>query len=341
MRRLTKLLAVVLAAGFLVTMLGCSNGEQSNQTDAGDGQDAWQDNEPDAGSPDGADDTGGDEYPAVCPGPELYSGDQEWTGTLEVSPDECLLVYSLEGLTIPDALSAKAIIRHAPGSYPLPNSAGDYTLRLPLCVFTEPDSPPLQVDATGQVTVETSGDAIWMYHDQILVDDSGGEWLTEASISGEGGILGLNTAQLRHELSSTHLFLNTFRYHERFRHTLNFSGGQLISDFFVNGRTPSSGLLVRASGVLDGIAFEQASYWRLIASQYHHFWGADWAVLFDTPVGSACGLRVEAGNPAYPEAVSLDTKVYTIDCDFSNLEERAFGSQENTAFELERSPCPY
>jgi hypothetical protein len=79
------------------------------------------------------------------------------------------------------------------------------------------------------------------------------------------------------------------------RHTITFAGGQIVLDVPITGAVGVTVMLAaftRASGTLDGKAFTQTDYWKLVYSADHHHFTRNFAVLFDTPIGDACGLKV-------------------------------------------------
>lgn len=47
-----------------------------------------------------------------------------------------------------------------------------------------------------------------------------------------------------------------------------------------------------ASGTLNGQAFTQTDYWKLVCSADHPHLTRNFAGLFDTPIADACGLKV-------------------------------------------------
>jgi hypothetical protein len=110
-------------------------------------------------------------------------------------------------------------------------------------------------------------------------------------------------------------------------HTIVFDGGEIVLQVRIGeslaGTQP--GAFVRASGTLDGEDFLQESYWKLIYNPEHHHFLRDFAVLFDTSIGDACGLKVINVEPW--ESVSVPAEVSTIDCDLGDLESRALVSQ--------------
>jgi hypothetical protein len=74
-----------------------------------------------------------------------------------------------------------------------------------------------------------------------------------------------------------------------------------------------------ARGTLDGTAFTQNDYWKLVYSAPHHHFTRNFAVLFDAPINGACGLKV-LDIDAYDRALPT---VYTIQCDLSNIATRS------------------
>jgi hypothetical protein len=74
------------------------------------------------------------------------------------------------------------------------------------------------------------------------------------------------------------------------------------------------GALVHAAGALDGVPFSQGDYWKLIYNPAHHHFARDFAVLFEAPIGLACGIKVEAKNG--------DPVLHTVACDLANIEAR-------------------
>jgi hypothetical protein len=102
------------------------------------------------------------------------------------------------------------------------------------------------------------------------------------------------------------------------RHTISFAGGQMVLDVMIGmagaGTGPSA--FVKASGTLDGTAFQQTDYWKLVYRPEHHHFRRNFAVLFDAPIGGACGVKVE--NVKDAQLVQM----HTINCDLSNIEAR-------------------
>jgi hypothetical protein len=115
------------------------------------------------------------------------------------------------------------------------------------------------------------------------------------------------------------------------RHTIEFEGGRAVLEFrkevrgIIAGTEP--GAFVGASGELDGQSFTQTEYWKLVYNPRHHHVIRNFGVFFDEPIGSACGIKVENVDPFENDPTVSDTTVHTINCDLSNIEERAVTSQ--------------
>jgi hypothetical protein len=293
------------------------------------------------GVPDGSGDSSdaGDGGFDPCPGPEEYIGD-DWAGMLTVGTDQCFLAASIEGRPLEEMYSTQAIMRIAAGSYAVPIEEGTYPMRLPVCVQRFEPTDIFTLGDVGEVTVQRYGEVVYLSLWQDVYDQLGQAWRLRVSMYGEGTDVEVEIGYILGEEYSYYMYENTFSYYERWRHHVTFSGGELTSDFFAAwGGTPSSGLLVGASGTLDGVAFDQSDYWKLVNNHDHHFFGADWAVIFDAPIGGACGLRIDDGNPI-GSMTMYDLTVHTIDCDLQFIEERAESKQNAVTFELDACPCP-
>jgi hypothetical protein len=113
-------------------------------------------------------------------------------------------------------------------------------------------------------------------------------------------------------------------------HTVVFEGGEVTFELYlgVNLVATAPGAFVKASGTLDGVAFEETDYFQLYYRPDHHHFGRHFALRFDSPIGAACALRVEGVVPytADPPAATISLA----DCDLSVLESRSFLSQSMT-----------
>jgi hypothetical protein len=102
---------------------------------------------------------------------------------------------------------------------------------------------------------------------------------------------------------------------------VTFSGGEveLYIQMGDSGDSTEPAAFVRATGTLDGVAFEQTDYYRLIYNPKHHHFERDFAVLLEEPIGGACGLKIECLDPWNEPPPSRMT---TVNCDLSEIEER-------------------
>jgi hypothetical protein len=208
-------------------------------------------------------------------------------------------------------------------------------------VVTGRGQAPLRLGGVGQARVTEYGTVAYLNLEQPMADEGGKSYRLQLDLYHEGGVYEVEACLLIDADQTTVMLENSLSYYDRWRHTAVFQGGSLTADFFAAwGGTPSSGLLVRASGVLDGVPFEQRNYWDLVSNNDHHFFGADWAVLFSAPIGSFCGLRIDDGNPIGAMSMYPDLKIHTVDCDLSPREERPLQHQDAVQFELERGLCP-
>jgi hypothetical protein len=107
---------------------------------------------------------------------------------------------------------------------------------------------------------------------------------------------------------------------------VDFEGGDLTLELRMGESVAATepAAFVRASGTLDGQGFEQDDYWKLIYNPSHHHFSRNFAVLFDAPIGSACGLKVVGVDPWGDPPPA---QVHTIDCELGAIEERALNSE--------------
>ena len=107
---------------------------------------------------------------------------------------------------------------------------------------------------------------------------------------------------------------------------VTWNGGEIFLDIDINSDLPETdgtepSAFIRALGTLDGESFDQTDYWKLIYAPEHHHFVRHFAVIFDTPINGACGLKVLGIDPYITDTVE-GISVFTIDCDMSNLEEK-------------------
>ena len=104
----------------------------------------------------------------------------------------------------------------------------------------------------------------------------------------------------------------------------------LVADYAVQHRCPSISwgivsegqvVVTGAVGTLDGEAFDVTDYFRLVYNPEHHHFQRHFAVLFDAPIGGACGLAVRDLGSS-PDIA----RVERVDCALGLLDERAISS---------------
>jgi hypothetical protein len=259
----------------------------------------------------------------TCPDSASYIG-ASWPAQMMIGADELFLADAAEAASLEIVLSDKAKVTIAPGNYPIPTTPGTYSLRLPICLEFPGGARPMLGDV-GQVIV-TGGGAITYF--QLKQQLEG--WTVQLYADDESGAMQFRGGGLKRENSTTlrDLISTRFRYYDGRRHTITFQGGTLISEFRLQwGGTPSSGLLMRASGELDGTQFDQPDYYKLVNNFEHHFFGADWALLFEAPINGACGLRVDHGDPLLSWGDPTMVTLSRINCDLTAIDQRAISNQ--------------
>jgi hypothetical protein len=241
-------------------------------------------------------------------------------------------------------MGIRALVRFAPGEYRLPTAEGSYTGRLPVCAQIADIGPPLELGPAGNIWVSVWGEYSSVGYEQAMYDELGQEWTLRMSFGGTAGVVRLQSASLVSGDRRLNLISNApheWYVYDYSRHKVTFTRGYLHSEFISSwGGTPSSGIIYRAEGELDGVVFEQDDYWRLTNNFYHHFFGADWAVFFDSPIGSACGIMVINGEPVGLGWEWPDPTVSTILCDFTVDQEHQFVSTEGEQLNEFPLPCP-
>jgi hypothetical protein len=105
------------------------------------------------------------------------------------------------------------------------------------------------------------------------------------------------------------------------KHTVTYEGGS-IELFIRMGWSAAStepAMFISGSGTLDGTSFSQEGFYKLIYNPEHHHFSRDFIVLFDSPISTACGIKVQHLDPwndIPPGRVAL------VRCDLSEIEER-------------------
>ncbi|MCU0663876.1 MAG: hypothetical protein MUC50_16315 [Myxococcota bacterium] len=284
-----------------------------------------------------------------CPEASDYVGDPTWQHSLKVTAKATYCATFNEARTLEEELALKAQLRIVPGSYPLPQADGAYAFALPICVRFAPDLAAPTMNGAGELSATSSvygEETNYIKSFAQPLDGAGNAWSLEGTIAfdspkdeqpppfvldggvdatlGDGDTFSFSLcrgAECYQIDDYTFVSCNPSTYRLQ-RHTVSFSGGQAVLDLRLGWSMASTepGAFVRASGVLDGTSFEQEDYFRLVYNPEHHHFSRDFAVLFDSPIGTACGLRLEYLDPWGDE---LPTEVHTIACDLANLSARA------------------
>jgi hypothetical protein len=283
---------------------------------------------------------------AGCPTEADYLGDN-WTAEilLEVT-DEASYCFTFDStIAAEDQMPVKNRIRIFPGTYGLPAQNGEFDLVLPACVHFGQPGEQLSLDGTGSVVQEINNDYFLMEICQPMQTGTGDPWALHMTLGGSlpnpGEKLVLDALALSGDGAWMALHRNDCEWSEFLRyqschydwvepqrHLVQFDGGEITLTL----RLPQIdatvfGLFSQASGMLDGTAFDQQSYWKLAFYSWLHFFFCDFIVLFDDPIGQACGIKIDElliwGGDLNPER-----KLELIDCDLNSIEERTILSAE-------------
>jgi hypothetical protein len=292
--------------------------------------------------------TGGNSAQA-CPDSSDYVGNSAWPHQLVVTSNAQYCGMFDEARTLEQEYPIKAKLRIAAGTYRLSNTAGTYDFALPVCFERLPGLPVPTFAGAGSASFTVGGGDVIGYgpvFNQPLGCSDGGTWRFYGSIYYantaaqppvlDGGRLKSAVGPSPYPYyyvefrlcagavclgSDDEVFESCNPPYALNRHTITFDGGQVVFDLRLDGVFGQSmpAMLVSASGTLDGTAFTQTDYWKLVYSATHHHQIRRFAVLFDTPIGAACGLKVLGFDP-YGQDMP---EVSTVQCDLSNIAQRS------------------
>ena len=112
-------------------------------------------------------------------------------------------------------------------------------------------------------------------------------------------------------------------------HSVEFDGGTIELELYLGTDVviTAPAMLTHATGTLDGTAFDITDYFQLVYRPDHHHFGRHFAVLFDAPIGDACGLLIEDVDG---QAGTTTAVVSTADCALTALETRATTAEDWT-----------
>jgi hypothetical protein len=292
----------------------------------------------------------------ACPDSSSYVGSATWPDQLVVTAGAKYCGHFKEMRNLEQEYAAKAKLTIAAGSYALPSTAGTYPFALPVCFERRPGEPVPAFAGAGQAKatpykstfdtfasnglaatqpISLAGSPAWIFSMRLsyfsytgtpqppVLD---GSHLCHPS-SGEVGDTRpgyLNTLELCQgtecDLWQDVMFEACNPDYPAYRHTVTFAGGQIVLDVRITGEVGGSSMLsafTSAAGTLDGKAFTQTDYWKLVYSADHHHFNRQLAVLFDAPIGDACGLKVL--NFWGSRYLAPLPEFYTIRCDLTSI----------------------
>ena len=284
-----------------------------------------------------------------CPDSSAYVGNNTWKQQLQVKAGADYCGGWREGRTLEQDLAAKAKLYVAAGTYALPDATGSYSFALPVCFEFPSGVTAPSFAGPGQITQTQSTYApVVYYRDSIkqpLASNTSTSWSFQSYLSFTSTV-GVQPEPL--VFDGTGLIANdTFQdlslctsdscagtvndiwfdscnpeTYTLNRSTVTFDGGQVVFDVRIAalpGGISESPVFVVASGTLDSVAFEQRDYFKLAYSASHHQFLRSFAVLFDSPIIGACGVKVTTLDPYNGSQLP---QAYTIRCDLSNIAQR-------------------
>lgn len=287
-----------------------------------------------------------------CPAATSYVGNSGWTASLTPA-GQLWCAPSIYGRSPLADLQAKAMLQVLDGTWALPDAAGNSAVALPVCLResgTEVLGPTLAgAGGTSTQVMPQGSEDRWTWsvtHSMTATDASPWDLLmkTEAS-AGTGAVPAPITwdgapydAEAR-EGTRWYWFPDGGRTFDDdavelvpcaqvgtpvHAHSVTFDGGDVTFRLALP-ESLAHGLVLEASGTLDGKPFTQASPWRLVASPQDEEWlERDFALLFDEAIGGVCGISVtgltEAGD-------SILVGLALTDCELNVLDQRGVLTQ--------------
>ena len=288
--------------------------------------------------------------PPNCSPGEGQAGETDWPHALEVTDGAVYCGLFDEGRTLKEELAAKAMLSIAPGCYPLPGEAHS-DFGLPLSVRWSDDAADTVSAGAGELTYQTNAFFENIEHQYALLQpvskNPPGGWIhmqlfdtvpegvePELRLDGSESDLDAQLPSYRYfgwcdskDCASYRGFFDscTFPNSSLHHHEVALElGGEAVASVVFDVRIGTSfastepGAFVRASGTYQDESFDQESYWKLVYNPQHHHFARDFAVLFDAPIGGACGIEVanlEPGSEDY-----LFDEAYAVDCELNRIE---------------------
>jgi hypothetical protein len=252
--------------------------------------------------------------------------------------------------TLEQELAAKAKLHIAAGAYPLPDAAGTYSFALPVCFeFPSGMSAPVFAGAGPLVLSKStyapdvefrddftqplaaSGSSTWSFQGYLSLASTVGVQPAPLVLDGTGLLVNSGTFQILQLCTSTNCTATSDIGFESCnpttyalnRSTVTFNGGQVVFEVRIAtlpGGISESPMFVKASGTFDSTSFEQRDYWKLVYAATHHQFSRSFAVLFDSPINGACGLKVLTLDPYNGSQLP---EVHAVNCDLSSIAARS------------------
>jgi hypothetical protein len=338
----------------LAIVPGCSDKDDSGpaaEADADTDTDADGDTDADTDSDTDVDTDTTDPEWEYCPPSTAWVGDESWTGTVTATRDAVYCSAFDEERTLEQELAAKMYVKIPRGTYKVPVETGKYELSVPVCTKTATGAnQPQVIEKSGIANVAVNP---WGGHDYITVSGvqplvlplDGSPWWFEPEfllVAKKGGVPNVLTldggpnladgssvglwvyadGKDRYDVTTVQAKTCMDETWTKNEHRVEFDGGNIDLELWLGQNTTQTapGMFTEALGFFDGGAFNSRDYFQLIYRPDHHHLKRHFAVLFDSPIAGACGLRIEeidAIDKEEPTAI-----VHTMNCDLSIIEER-------------------
>jgi hypothetical protein len=276
-----------------------------------------------------------------CPSSADAVADAAWSYAITVTGEAVLCSYAFGSLD--DGIRNARRIRFVPGTYPFPDVAGQYSFLIPAC-GVDRDGRQTVTSAPGTLDLRIDP-LIGLLNRQYRIETPFGDGSIRADISlWDRTSEGMPIPELILDANPSH---GTFPDYEVMYLACPSTGctgveqlwpcpapgsGQASSITFDRGRLdvatylfPAFGpsrpaALTRATGMIDGVAFEEDDYFQLAHRPDHHNRGGAYLVVFDQPIAGACGI--EAQIPSSDGSFWIDRPAaWLIGCDLVEIEE--------------------
>lgn len=266
-----------------------------------------------------------------------------WTDEITVTADAKLCTYNLSDMrrSIGQAIQVELV----PGTYKLPSTNGTFDYRFPTCV----------VDADG--TRSGGGRAGTVTHTRTVTDVTQLEYAIAQEVEVDGEMRRLDMGIFAYDRTQAGVPFPGISLGKEVRvgnypdyevwYTLcadrdcneiaamypcpEPGDGQTTNVTFERGRLDvdvvvfssfgptQPAALVKASGSIDGVTFEQTNYFDLAHRPDHHNLGGAYLVRFDDPIAGACAI--EARIPSIDGSFFIDDpSAALLDCGFEPIE---------------------